>query len=276
MKILITGNSGYIGSHLSQIISKKDIEIYGLDKNVPKFNILTHFQEDIRFDSNHWKASDIEFDCVIHLAAEVSVSESVKTPTNYYLTNTLGTLNCIEKLKFKNFIFASTGAAEGLDSPYGISKRMAEDIVREKCSDRKIPFTIFRFYNVVGTDGFHPTNPDGLFSNLIAAIDKQNFKIFGGDYNTKDGTCVRDYVHVNEICHAIVSSIFQSTNQIENLGHGVGTTVKEMVEIFKQVNNCDFVVTVVERRAGDIESSVLKNPSSFMKKIYTLEQLLKI
>lgn len=274
-KILITGNSGYIGSHLSQILLKnKDLEVHGLDKALPVIKLHKQISQDISLDSN-WYIND-EYDCVVHLAAEVAVGRSVITPTLYYQTNTIGTLNVLKKIKTKRLVIASTGAAAGLGSPYGISKRAMEDIVFEYCKNNNIPFTIFRFYNVTGSDGIEPTNPDGLFASLIAATKTGKFTIFGDDYNTKDGTCVRDYTHVNEICHAVVQGISESTNQIENLGHGVGTTVKEMVDMFKEVNNCEFDVSVGPRREGDLESSVLSNPSRFMKKIYNIKELLRV
>jgi UDP-glucose 4-epimerase len=213
---------------------------------------------------------------VIHLAAEVAVGRSVVNPILYYQTNTLGTLNVLKNIKTKNFIFASTGSTEGMNSPYSISKKGAEEIVTQYCTENVIPFTIFRFYNVVGTDGFSPTNPDGLMWNLINAKNTGKFTLFGTDYNTPDGTCVRDYTHVNEICHAVVHGILGPTNQIENLGHGIGTTVKEMIDIFKRVNNCDFEVIDGPRRAGDLERTVLPTPSNYMKHLYTIEDLLKI
>lgn len=276
MNILITGNSGYVGSHLCQILSKQsNLKIYGMDKIDEQLQIYQHFVQDISESDTTWESSQIEYDCVIHLAAEVAVGKSVKEPTKYFLTNTLGTLNCLSKLKFKNFVFASTGAAAGLESPYGISKRMAEDIVKEYCLSNNVPFTIFRFYNVIGSDGFAPTNPDGLFAKLIEAKTTGIFEIFGTDYNTIDGTCMRDYTHVNEICYAIEKSLFLSSNKIENLGHGIGTSVKQIVEIFKKVNHCNFSVEYKDRRPGDLESSVLDNPSPYMKKIFSIEDLLR-
>lgn len=273
-KILITGNSGYIGSHLSQILTKNNsIEVHGLDKQQPTIPLSKFYLKDIR-ETNNWDFD--EYDCVIHLAAEVAVGRSVFNPTLYYLTNTLGTLNVLSKIKTKRFVFASTGSAAGLASPYGISKRMAEDIVDQYCKENNIPFTTFRFYNVVGKDGIEPTNPDGLFYSLMLAAKTGKFTLFGDDYNTRDGSCVRDYTHVNEICHAVINGITQSSNGIENLGHGIGTTVKEMVEIFKDVNNCNFETVVGARRSGDLEVSVLDNPSKFMKKLYSINELLKI
>ena len=274
-KILITGNSGYIGSHLTQILKKDNsVEVHGLDKNDPLVSLNKFYKQNI-IEDTIWNI-DEEYDCVIHLAAEVAVGRSVITPTLYYQTNTIGTLNVLNKIKTKRLVIASTGAAAGLGSPYGISKRAMEDVVFEYCKDHNIPFTIFRFYNVTGSDGIEPTNPDGLFASLISATKTGKFTIFGNDYNTKDGTCVRDYTHVNEICHAVIQGISKSTNQIENLGHGVGTTVSEMVQLFKEVNNCNFEVAIGPRREGDLEISVLSNPSKFMKKIYNIKELLKI
>jgi UDP-glucose 4-epimerase len=101
------------------------------------------------------------------------------------------------------------------------------------------------------------------------------FNLFGGDYNTKDGSCVRDYTHVNEICYSVIEAIHKPTGGIENLGHGVGTTVKEMIEIYKRVNKCEFETISCPRREGDLEASVLPNPSTYMKSLYTIEELLK-
>lgn len=275
MKILITGNSGYIGSHLSKLlVDSTDFEVHGLDKQPATIDLDRQWAQDISLDTP-WNF-DEEYDAVIHLAAEVSVGESVKNPELYYKTNIFGTLNVLKKIKTKSFICASTGAAVQMESPYGISKRAMEDIVKEFCTNNNIPYTIFRFYNVVGSDGIPPTNIDGLFYNLIKAKDTNNFNLYGNDYNTKDGSCVRDYIHVNEVCQALISAIDSPSYQIENLGHGVGTTVTEMINTFKLVNNCQFEVTICPRRPGDIEASVLDNPSKYMQKLYTLEDLLRI
>jgi UDP-glucose 4-epimerase len=192
----------------------------------------------------------------------------------YYQNNVEGTLNILESFSYNNFIFASTGAAEGMQSPYGISKRMAEDCIRSYCTKNKIDFTIFRFYNVIGDTVVRPTNPDGLFYNLLQAPSKGRFTIHGNDYNTKDGTAVRDYVHVNEICYAIEKAIDKPSGKIENLGHGVGYTVKEMVDMFKHFNKVDFEVKYGPRRDGDMESSVLDYPSSYMTMVHSMKDLL--
>jgi UDP-glucose 4-epimerase len=272
-KILITGNAGYIGSHLTKILLKKQqYEMHGLDKNNPIIPVVKQYNEDIKDNF----IIDEEYDCVIHLAAEVAVGRSVNNPILYYQTNTLGTLNVLKNIKTKRFVHASTGSAGPMNNPYGISKRAAEEIVDQYCRENSIPYTTFRFYNVTGTDGIPPTNPDGLMWNLMNAEKTGVFNLFGNDYATNDGTAVRDYTHVNEICYSVVKAIEQSTNQIENLGHGVGTTVQQMIDLYKKVNNCNFEVNICGRRDGDLERSVLDNPSTLMERLYSLEDLLKV
>jgi len=270
--ILITGNSGYIGSHLTKCL-KEEYKIIGLDLATPKANVWDHIQVDIRSLA---APINYQIDTVIHLAAKVKVNESVLDPIDYYSTNLNGTLNLLEKIKCKNFIFASTGSAEYCNNPYGISKRAAEDCVQQFCKTNGIPFTIFRFYNVIGSSGFAPTNPDGLFYNLIKAVTSGNFTIYGHDYNTEDGTAVRDYVHVDEICSAITNAIDAPAFNVENLGHGQGYTVKQITELFQSVNNVSFQINYGPRRAGDLERSVLSNPSLYLPKTYNIQNLLQI
>ena len=274
-KILITGCSGYIGSHLSKMLAN-DYEVHGLDIDEPQAPL----NEFYRCDINRQFAipGDIEYDSVIHLAALVRVGESEQIPIRYYITNLNGTMNVINKIKTKNFIFASTGAAQDCSSAYGISKRAAEDVVREYCTKHKQQdYTIFRFYNVIGSDGYEPTNPDGLMYKLMEARDTGVFTIYGNDYDVSpDGTCVRDYVHVNEICDAIKQAIEKPSNSVECLGHGVGYTVQEIVNLFQKVNECSFDVKYGPRRKGDLPSSVLATVSPYMRNLYSMEELLKV
>jgi len=279
-KILITGCSGYIGSHLSKRL-ESEYEVYGLDVRNNVHPVKEFFQVDI----NRPMEVGFEFDAVVHLAALVNVGESEQMPIQYYITNLNGTMNVLNKIKTKNFIFASTGAAELCESAYGISKRAAEDVVREYCTvHNPTPYTIFRFYNVIGSSGYAPTNPDGLMYNLMKSEYTREFTIFGNDYNTPDGTCIRDYVHVDEICEAIRMAIEEPSNKIECLGHGVGYSVKEMVDIFERVNDArlsegtDEAITVKygPRRKGDIAVSVLEEISPYMKHLYSIEDLLRL
>ena len=274
-KILITGSSGYIGSHLCEMLGEQ-YEVHGLDMVDPCVSLNEFYRCDIR--KPFLVPGDIEFDAVIHLAALVNVGESEQKPISYYITNLNGTMNVVNKIKTKNFIFASTGAAVSCESAYGISKRAAEDVVREFCTlHRPTPYTIFRFYNVIGSTVVAPTNPDGLMYNLMKARETGEFTVFGNDYDVSDdGTCVRDYVHVNEICDALMQAIEKPSNSVESLGHGVGYTVKEIADEFQKVNNVDFNVKYGPRRKGDIASSVLENVSPYMRNLYTMDQLLKV
>lgn len=272
-KILITGSSGYIGSHLLSILDEKYYDITNIDILTPQIRKGRFFKRDLR--NNIVEISPhVRYDAVIHLAALVKIGESVDYPAMYYQNNVDGTLNVLENFSFNNFIFASTGAAHDMRSPYGISKRMAEDCIKSYCTKADIDFTIFRFYNVLGSTASKPTNPDGLLYNLFQAPERNKFTIFGNDYDTKDGTAVRDYVHVIEVCHAIEKAIDQPSGKIENLGHGIGYTVKEMVDMFKHYNNVDFEVEYGPRRDGDLESSVLDHPSLYMSRIYSMKDLL--
>ena len=278
-KVLVIGCSGYIGSHLCKWL-QVDYEVHGIDcvpnKSVDPY--LTKFwNRDIVTDDI---SSEYHYDAVVHLAALVRVGESVNKPTEYYRTNIFGTDNVITDVSYDNFILASTGAAAQPASPYAYSKLAAEHIVRQRCTVH----TIFRFYNVIGAAGFPPTNPDGLFSALIRATETGEFDVYGTDYDTPDGTAIRDYVHVLEICEAIrlaierpsVISGAEVTPLVENLGHGQGHSVLEMVESFQRVNMVDFRVKALPRRAGDVPSSVLGDVSPYMKDMVSFEELLRI
>lgn len=279
-KVLVTGCSGYIGSHLCKLL-EKDYEVYGLDVRQPQHPVKEFFEVDI----NKPFKTDRVFDAVVHLAALVNVGESEVIPIMYYITNLNGTMNVLNKIKTENFIFASTGAAELCQSAYGISKRAAEDVVREYCTRHtSTPHTIFRFYNVIGSSGYAPTNPDGLMYKLMESSYTREFTIFGDDYDTPDGTCMRDYVHVDEICEAIKIAIEKPANKIECLGHGVGYSVREIFEKFLEVNEealyQDTDVAIMHkigpRRKGDAPYSVLEDVSPYMKNLYSIEDLLKL
>ena len=269
--VLITGSNGYIGSHLVKHL-RGQYNILGLDTDTDR-NSLENF---LQIDIKNIKHVNIHVDCVVHLAALVKVNESVSNPISYYLTNTLGSINVLQKIKFNNFIFASTGSAEYCNNPYGISKRAAEDCVINYCELYKKNYTVFRFYNVIGSSGFAPTNPDGLFYNLINATRTGKFTIFGDDYNTIDGTAERDYVHVDEICEAIKIAIENPANGLENLGHGQGFSVKQITTIFQNVNKTKFAVNYGPRRVGDLERSILSNPSVYLPNLYNIEELLTV
>jgi len=274
-KVLVTGSSGYIGSHLCKML-KGNYEVHGLDINEPIVPVDKFYKVDINRLFTIPDQTD-PYDAVIHLAALVNVGMSETMPILYYITNVNGTMNVLNKVPTKNFIFASTGQAGLCANPYSISKRAAEDCVTEYCTKHNPKdYTMFRFYNVIGMDGIKPTNPDGLMSALMKAGSTGEFTIFGDDYNTPDGTCVRDYVHVYEICNALMMAIEEPANGLENLGHGVGKSVKDMVELYKIVNNVDFTVKIGPKKKGDPAVSVLDNPGRYMKHMYELKDLLRV
>jgi UDP-glucose 4-epimerase len=277
-KILITGSSGYIGRHLASLLAvyEDDYHLTGVDKMWRK-QLCHEF-----IGQNILENSEIEgdFDTVIHLAGLVNVGMSMQAPMEYYRNNVIGTLNMLERVAYNHFIFASTGAATDPASPYGMSKFVSEQLVRQYCKLNNKKCTIFRFYNVIGSNGYEPTNVDGLMYNLMKAKETGVFHLYGIDYDMlPDGSAIRDYLHVMEVCQAIKFAIDTpvSDSLIENLGHGKGHSVIEMINAFKKVNNCDFGVKIMPRREGDVARTVLDDVSAYMPltKI-SIEEMLKI
>ena len=173
-RVLVTGASGYIGSHLLKKIVDS-FDVFGLDKSPTQVPVKFYYG-DIT-NENYLKYKQ-PFDCVIHLAALLKVGESVQDPISYYQTNIIGTLNILKNIKTANFILASTGATEGLCSPYSISKKAVEEIVIQHCSENKIDYTIFRFGNVIGSEGIQDANEASLIYNLIKSKEIGVFTIF--------------------------------------------------------------------------------------------------
>ena len=277
MKVLVTGCSGYIGSHLCKLLSKDpNIELYGLDKSVPVHTSLNFDLQNINW-TNYWshEINTTIFDCIIHLAAEVSVPRSVGNPIPYYQTNVVGTLNLLSKIRTKKFIYGSTGSAAHLSNPYSVSKKAAEEIVEQHCKTHSIEYSIIRLNNVLGSDSL-PIRKDTILAHLINSIETKSFMIYGTDYDTKDGTCERDYTHVIDVCEGIKRVINSSSNQLEEFGTGQATTVKEVVEGFQKLNHCDFKIIPMPRRPGDVARSVVKTPSKFFKPNLNITEMLSI
>ena len=263
MKIAIIGSDGYIGSTLVEKLKDSGHDILLIDINdwdirtTPMKDGLTH----------HW----LSFDAVVHLAALVKVGESVKKPWDYYNTNINGTQKVITHFPNAKIIFASTGAAFDPTSPYAKSKVVAEDLIRNQCKD----YTIFRFFNVGGKK---PSNSEGLYAATINACKSGTFTIHGNDYNTKDGTCVRDYVHIDDLCDAIIKAIYEpgAMTEYEPIGSGKSYTVLEYVKTFLEVNGSKFKVEFGPKREGDNELSEVPFMSKFMSPKKKLRDIVKL
>lgn len=261
MKILVTGGEGYIGKNL--ILKIKD--------RYPDFSVDSLDIKDSRIYQDIRDRFILpEYDCVIHLAALVKVGESVQYPWEYYKTNIFGTKNVLN-LSYSNFIFASSGSVDGMKSPYAISKKAGEDLVQEECPD----YTIFRFYNVLG--GFYPqTNQDAILPALKKAVKDGVFVVNGNDFRTPDGTAIRDYVHVDDVCESIIRAIFKPSNSIEGLGMGYGYSVNQIIDVFKMVNGVDFEVKYNKRRPGDMDANYILEPSPYFTPDHSLKSMLKL
>lgn len=290
--ILVTGGAGYIGSHTvinllndhQEIVIFDNLESGHIEtiQTLKSIGNVEFVQGDLR------NIQDIEsvfqnykIDAVIHFAAFIVVSESVENPSKYYRNNTLGTLNLLEtmiKYNVKKIVFSSTCAVYGnpnyvpLDeihsknpiNPYGASKLMIERIIKDFEVAYGLKSIIFRYFNVAGCDSqirigeWHEPETH-LIPCILQSVFESNkiFKIFGNDYNTKDGTCIRDYVNVEDLAqaHRLALHYLNKENQsnIFNLGTENGTSVKEIFEICESVLNKKINVEIVERREGDAE-----------------------
>lgn len=280
-KILVTGSSGYIGQHLCLYLSKFGYQVTGVDRyDIGGVGCHTFIHQNI-LDTKDIKN---HYDAVVHLAALVQVGGGEICMMEYYRTNVVGTMNMLERLSYDQFIFSSTCQANE-SHVYGSSKSVAESIIRKYCWLNRKPFSIFRFGNVTGTAGYQPTNTDGLLYNLMNARDTGMFNLYGDDYDTPDGSALRDYIHVMEVCHAIEKSIQRPSNVpdyelqplFEYLGHKKFYSVKECIDAFKRVNKCDFEVVVKPRRPGDRVCTPNYGVSPYMPIVQsTLDEMMKV
>jgi UDP-glucose 4-epimerase len=277
MKVLITGVTGYIGSHLAKILHSRGYHITGLDKNWEQNPVQKYCERILIKDVLNY-IMDEEYDAVVHLAGLIQVEESVRRPSIYYGTNLGSTQKLLSQIGHDtHFIFASTAGAFDPVNPYARSKIAAEDIIKERADN----YTIFRFFNVAGSDGVNMQV--GRSSHLIrraaeAAADKRlNLTIFGEDYDTPDGTCIRDYIHVVDLATAIADTLETGpfNSPYECIGSGKGYSVKEVVDAMKKVTGKDFKVEYGTRRDGDPAKLAIDNQFSLLKPIHTLEQMCK-
>ncbi len=298
MKILVTGGTGYIGSHtvveliaagheveiLDNLFNSKvsvlDVieELTGIKPKFHEVDLLNASATDQVFENSN-------FDAVIHFAGLKAVGESVEQPIRYYDNNITGTLNLLKSMAkhdVKKIVFSSSatvygdpgevteaGLAEdlptgqGITNPYGRTKYMIEEILKDVCvADPKFSATILRYFNPVGAhkSGKLGEDPNGRPNNLMPIVMKvaqgvyPELSVYGDDYPTPDGTCVRDYIHVVDLAKGHVAALdkMHTGTQIYNLGTGKGTSVLEMIAAFDKASGKKLPYVVTERRAGDL------------------------
>lgn len=283
--ILVVGGAGYIGSHLVKDLIKTH-EVLVLDNLSTGHRMATHeeayfIQDDL---SNKQKLEEIfttyPIKAVMHFAACSLVGESVVNPQKYYMNNVVATLtllNAMLKHNVKNIIFSSSAATYGIPdvelidetlptnpiNAYGKSKVMIEQILDDFAKAYNFKYVVLRYFNAAGADDSltigESHNPEThiipIVLQHILGVRKKVF-IFGSDYNTSDGTCIRDYIHVKDLAKAHIlalESLFKGINEtaIYNLGNGSGYSVKEVIKICEKITGRVVKFEVVERREGD-------------------------
>jgi len=297
MKVLITGGAGYIGSHTAlELINKKyDISVIdnfsnGSIESLKRVQEYTGKVFDIlNIDITDLKSLKKDFisinpDCVIHFAGLKSVSESVEDPIKYYKNNVSGSLNLLEVMdhcECNNIIYSSSATVYGDPkylpydeahdtnpvNPYGVSKLMVEDILKTWSSSNILRSSIsLRYFNPVGAhfSGIIGEDPKGIPNNLmpyisqVASGQRDKLYIYGNDYNTRDGTGERDYIHVTDLAFAHISALkrideFQGHN-VFNIGSGRGVTVLEILNSFEKISGKKISYEFKDRRPGDLAS----------------------
>ena len=303
MKILVTGGTGYIGSHvvvellnqghevtiIDNLINSKTTVLDSIEKLTSRTPTFHHLNL-INFGTLEKIFKDTKFDLVIHFAGLKSVSESVEKPILYYQQNLTGTINllkCMQKFGVKKIIFSSSatvyGAAhegecietmptgQGITNPYGKTKYMIEEILKDVCiSDPEFSAIALRYFNPVGnhSSGLIGEDPNGIPNNLMPYIMKvangelQELSIYGNDYNTKDGTCRRDFIHVVDLAKGHLAA-FKALETLGfkayNLGTGAPTSVLEIVTAFRKISDRPLPYKFAPRRPGDI-AEIWANP----------------
>ena len=284
MKILVTGGAGYIGSHTVKALGSHGHEMVILDNLSTGHQWAVLSGKLIEADlQNRDLLNDIlqsfRPEVVIHFAASIEVEESVREPIKYYMNNVSNTINILEamtKADVRNFIYSSTAAVYGIPAripvdesaalkpinPYGMTKMMVERILQDLSASRNFHYIALRYFNVAGADseariGQAYRNPTHLITRALktAKGEFDRLSIYGIDYPTPDGTCIRDYIHVDDIAKAHVRALDYlmdtGKSDIMNCGYGHGFSVKEVVSTVKEVTGIDFPVEEADRRPGD-------------------------
>lgn len=300
MKIVVTGGAGYIGSHMTYRLIEEGHDVTIIDNLSCGFRELIHPKAKLVVTDVHdvegvrKTLTDSSIEAVLHFAAFVKVEESISQPLLYYDNNTFGTTCLLEAIKLsptvKHFIFSSTAAVYGDTTtdlvkettatkpitPYGHSKLMAEQILTDFAhSQPTLKYAILRYFNVAGahpTAGIGPRHENATHLIKVAAETaaglRESLSIFGTDYPTDDGTCVRDYIHVMDLVEAhrlaLAYLVAGNPNDTFNLGYGRGQSVKAVVEMMGQVSHKKLPTVLSPRREGD-SASVVADSSKAQK-----------
>lgn len=298
MKVLVTGGAGYIGSFMTKALLEGGHSVIVVDSLERGYKEMIDTRAtlvagdigDPTFLNNTLQAG---FDVVIHFAGYISVGESMKEPEKYFRNNTFVSLQLLEGMRqtgIKNIIFSSTAAVYGnpLQSPipedhqtkptsvYGESKLMTEHMLRWYQEIYGINFVALRYFNACGAelDGSmgEQHNPEThiIPNAIVSALQNKPFSLFGKDYKTPDGTCIRDYIHVKDLITAHVLAMQKLKKEpggfFYNVGTGIGFSNKEVIDMVKKVTGRDFPVSVEDRRDGDADTLVA-NASRIQKEL---------
>jgi len=284
MNVLVAGGAGYIGSHVCKMLTRKGYNVIIYDNLSHGYEFLAKYGKFILGDIGDKRQLDLVFknykiDVVMHFCAYIEVGESVQNPRKYYVNNLYHAINLFDTMLengVNKLIFSSTAAVYGMPenvpideeepknpiNPYGRTKWMIEQVLKDYSDAHGFKYVAFRYFNAAGAD------PEGELGEahepethliplvLDAALGiRKSIKIFGTDYPTPDGTCIRDYIHVNDLATAHIKGIEYLMNGNEsnyfNLGNGTGFSVREIIDTVKKFTGKNFEVEEVERRPGD-------------------------
>ncbi|WP_028841580.1 UDP-glucose 4-epimerase GalE [Thermodesulfobacterium hveragerdense] len=311
-KILITGGYGYIGSHVVKLLVQNGYEVVIIDnlsttgKKIPYGKL---YQVDLAEEEKVEKILNKEKpEAVMHFAASIVVPESVAFPLKYYrnnVENTLKLLSAMGKAEVKKFVFSSSAAVYGIPktipvpedaplepiNPYGRTKAMIERVLEDLSYAKALDYIALRYFNVAGADpegelGPAYNQPTHLIIRALktAKGEYPYLEIYGTDYPTPDGTCIRDYIHVIDLAEAHILALEylldSGKSQILNCGYGVGVSVRQVVEAVKKVTGVEFKVLETERRPGDppvliADNRKIKSLFSWEPKFQDLETIIQ-
>ncbi len=294
MAVLVTGGAGYIGSHMVWELMDAGQEVVVLDRLstgfpwavAPEARLVQGDIADRELVAGIIREYGI--DAVIHFAGSIVVPESVADPLGYYENNTCKTRALIEAAvqgSVPHFIFSSTAAVYGgagaepvsedaplsPESPYGLSKLMSEWMLRDAAAAHDFTYSALRYFNVAGADPHGRTGQSTAGATHLIKVASQTalgrrpaMKVFGTDYDTPDGTCIRDYIHVSDLARAHLLALKRlrsgAPSLVANCGYGRGFSVREVIESVRRVSGRDFRVEEVARRPGDAPA-VVANPA---------------